>query len=208
MPLANPKAFFARVDDADLLGPVLTQNEVDGCNALLAALGRWPLAHAAYGLGTAYHETAGTMQPVKERGGPDYFRRMYDKTGARPQVAAALGNTEAGDGARFAGRGYPQLTGRRNYARADRELGLNGALLRDPDLAMRPDIAARIMEAGMREGWFTGRGLAAYLPSEGLGSRTAFISARRIINGTDRAEKIAHHAMDFQEALAAGGWSA
>lgn len=207
MPLANSKAFFDRVRDVDLLGPTLSPSEVAGCTAILEACASWPVSHVAYALATAYHETAGTMQPIKEIGGPDYFRRMYDKTGNRPNVAADLGNTEPGDGAKFAGRGYPQLTGRRNYARADRELGLNGELLRNPDLAMRPDLAARIMEAGMREGWFTGKGCAAYLPAKGAGTRAAFIAARRIINGTDRAEKIAEHAMDFQEALQAGGWA-
>lgn len=206
MHLANPKAFFDRARGVDLLGSLST-TEVEGCNAILAACASWPLAHVAYALATAYHETAGTMQPIKEIGGPDYFRRMYDKTGNRPKVAAELGNTEVGDGARFAGRGYVQVTGRRNYGRADRELGLNGELLRSPDLAMRLDIAARTMEAGMREGWFTSKKLADYLPATGAGQRDAFISARRIINGTDRAEKIAEHAMDFQEALSAGGWS-
>ena len=206
MTLANPKAFFDRAREADLLGPLSTA-EVEGCNAILSACASWPLSHAAYALATSLHETNGTMQPIKELGGADYFRRMYDKTGNRPHVAAELGNTEVGDGAAFAGRGYPQLTGRRNYARADRELGLGGQLLRSPDIAMRPDIAARIMEAGMREGWFTGKKLADYLPPGVAGSRSAFAKARRIINGTDRADKIAEHAMDFQEALMAGGWA-
>lgn len=45
-----------------------------------------------------------------------------------------LGNTEPGDGWRFHGRGYVQLTGRDNYERAGREIGL--------DLANHPDLAA------------------------------------------------------------------
>lgn len=54
-----------------------------------------------------------------------------------------LGNTEPGDGPRYKGRGYIQLTGRSNYTRYSRILGVD--LVNNPDLAMRPDIAARIV---------------------------------------------------------------
>lgn len=53
-----------------------------------------------------------------------------------------LGNTEPGDGYAFRGRGYIQLTGRSNYEADGRALGLD--LVRQPDLAARPDIAERI----------------------------------------------------------------
>jgi putative chitinase len=199
--LGNPGAFFAKVRTG-LLGPTLSEAEVDGCNAILAATQAWPLAWTAYALGTAYHETAHTLQPVREIGGPDYFRRMYDPLGNRPQVAARLGNVRPGDGAVFPGRGYVQLTGRRNYQVADDALQLGGQLLTDPDLALRPDIAAQVMERGMRLGWFSGRKLADFLPANRAATRAEFIAARRIINGTDRAELIADDALDFQTALA------
>lgn len=205
MTLANSKAFFDRVRDVDLLGPTLSPGEVEGCNAILAACAHWPMAHVAYALATAYHETAGTMQPIKERGGPEYLRRQYDVNGRDPARAIAHGNTNPGDGEKFCGRGYPQLTWRDNYRRAGRKLGVD--LENDPELAMRPDIAARIMEGGMREGWFTGKKLADYLPADRPAKLAEFVPARRIINALDRAEKIADHAIDFQEALMAGGWS-
>ncbi len=206
--LANKPAFFDWLRSSKLLGETLSTDEVKGLEALTSAFGAasWPLAFAAYGLATAYHETAHTMLPVKELGGTAYFMRMYDKTGNRPKVAADLGNTQVGDGALFAGRGYPQLTGRRNYTRADTELGLKGELLRNPDLAMRPDIAARIMVLGMSEGWFTGRSLKSYLTTLTPGTRAQFVEARRIINGQDRAGDIADYALAFQKALQAGGW--
>lgn len=204
MPLANPKAFFDRVRGVDLLGPVLTPTEVAGCNAILAACEGWPLAYTAYALATAYHETAGTMQPIKERGGDEYLRRNYDVTGRDPVRARKMGNAEPGDGVRYCGRGYVMLTWHVNYLRAERETGEK--IMANPDLAMRPDIAARIMRLGMGEGWFTGRKLANYLPAAGRATRAQFTKARAIINGTDKAEKIAEEAMDFQEALAAGGW--
>lgn len=75
-------------------------------------------------------------------------------------------------------RGYVQLTGRANYARAKAELGV--PLLADPDLAMQPDIAAKIMRRGMQGGWFT---FDTYLPGEA--SREQFKDARRTINGLD-----------------------
>lgn len=207
--LTKPAAFFDWLRGNKLLGPTLSSDEVKGLNALTAAFSaaQWPLAYASYGLGTAYLETAHSMLPIKEIGGVAYFMRQYDKTGNRPKVAAELGNTEVGDGALFAGRGYPQITGRRNYERADRELALGGELLRNPDLAMRPDIAAQIMVRGMAGGWFTGRSLATYLPKAGAANHAQFKEARRIINGQDRAGDIAAYAMDFQTALTVGGWA-
>ena len=206
MPLANPKAFFDRVRGADLLGPVLTGSEVAGCNTILAACEGWPIAYTAYALATAYHETAGTMKPIKEAGGDEYLRRNYDVTGRDPARAKAHGNIHPGDGVRYAGKGYVMLTWFANYQRAGQEL--REELTANPNLAMRPDIAAKIMRCGMEEGWFTGRRLSQCLPATGKARRDQFVKARAIINGTDRAEKIADEAMDFQDALVAGGWNA
>jgi hypothetical protein len=63
------------------------------------------------------------------------------------------------------------------------------------------------MVLGMIEGWFTGKQFASYLPAEGPATTVQFTSARRIINGIDRAEKVAGYAMSFQSALVAGGWA-
>lgn len=209
--LANPAKFFETV--RPILAP-MTQSEVDGCNAILAACGMagYPVGDVAYTLATAYHETAGTMQPVKEYGGEAYFTRMYDINGARPAKARELGNLTPGDGAKYAGRGYPQLTGKRNYAYADaklKELGIlkpGESLIDNPDLAMRPDIAAAIMVYGMTEGWFTGRDLDDDIPRVGPATFEQFLKSRDIINGTDKAEKIAREAVEFQKAVIAGGW--
>lgn len=189
---------------AGLLGPTLSQDEVDGCNAILDAMAGSPLAHCAYALATAYKETAHTMHPIKEMGGDAYFFRRYDPKGNRPDIARQLGNTQPGDGARFAGRGYVQLTGRANYDRAERELGV--PLVANPDLAMRDDVAAKIMRRGMDEGWFTGRRFSTYLPPVSPGTTPTFTQARRIINGQDCAAEIASYAMAFQGNLQAAGW--
>ncbi|MEH6697188.1 MAG: hypothetical protein V7672_00670 [Brevundimonas sp.] len=183
----DPAAFFASVKAS--FGP-LSQAQVDGFNAVLDATKGWPVSWIAYGLATTWHETARTMQPIKEHGGEAYFTRMYDPKGERPHVAARLGNIHPGDGARYAGRGYVQLTGRTNYAR----YGIDDS----PDDAMKPDVAGQILRDGMENGRFTGKKLSDYLPGD-------YVNARRIINGTDKAQTIAGQARAFEAALRAGG---
>ena len=168
----------------------LDQSQVEGFNALLTALADWPVTWIAYALATAWHETARTMQPIKERGGEAYFKRMYDIRGDRPAKARELGNITPGDGARYAGRGYVQLTGKANYARY--------GLAQSPDDAIKPDVAAKILREGMEGGHFTGKSLSDYLPGD-------YVKARRIINGTDKAEDIAAYAVAFGAALREAG---
>lgn len=185
--LTDPAAFFSAVRAA--FG-ALSQSQVSGFNAVLEAVSGWPITWQAYALATAWHETARTMQPIKERGGEAYFRRMYDIEGQNPNLARRLGNHAPGDGARYAGRGYVQLTGRDNYYRY--------GLVDRPDDAMKPEVAAKILRDGMEHGRFTGKKLADYLPGDYRG-------ARRIINGLDKADEIASYALKFERALRAGG---
>lgn len=201
--LADPAKFFAAVRGGKALGPVLTAGEVSGCEAILKACDQFPRAWAAYALATAVVETASTMQPIKEYGGQAYFRRMYDIEGDRPAKARELGNLSPGDGAKYCGRGYVQLTGKANYVKAGKALGV--PLEADPDLALQPAIAASIMREGMNHGWFTGKSLSTYLPGDA--NLDQFAAARRIINGQDRAAEIAQYALHFQSALLAGGWA-
>lgn len=201
--MKEPRKFFDSVR-AGILGPTLDTSEVSGCDAILEAMSGLPIAWTAYALATAYHETAGTMQPIKEYGGANYFTRMYDVTGEKPDRAKRMGNTTPGDGPRYCGRGYVQLTWKQNYAKAGSKLGVD--LVGNPDRAMAPDIAAKILRHGMREGWFTGKSFQSFLPAQGLANHEAFGAARRIINGTDKAARIAGYAVQFQTALKSGGW--
>lgn len=204
--LVDAAAFFEKLAHSDVLGPDLTAGERAGTLAILAAVGAagWGVAFTAYALATAFHETAGTMQPIRERGGEVYFRRLYDPMGLNPGLAARLGNTAPGDGAMFCGRGYVQLTGRANYAKAAE--ACHADLVAQPELALQPNIAARILVWGMGGGAFTGKRLATYLPPALAANRQQFTDARRIINGVDRADMIAGYALTFQTALTLGGW--
>jgi len=92
------------------------------------------------------------------RAGPKYFFSRYDKDGDRPKVAAKLGNTDKGDGVRFHGCGYVQLTGRGNYGKAKTLVGAD--LVGTPDLALDPAIAGKILLPGWRRGSSPARSLA------------------------------------------------
>jgi predicted chitinase len=115
-------------------------------------------------------------------------------------VAAELGNVVIGDGAIFCGRGFVQLTGRRNYKKASDKLGVD--FVSNPALVMKPAHASAIMFDGMIEGWFTGKKLSDYITA----TKTDFVNARRIINGTDKAREIAAEAGHYLAALTAGAW--
>jgi predicted chitinase len=85
------------------------------------------------------HETM-DFKHMKEIGGSLDFKK-YDPKFA-PKKAKALGNTKPGDGAKYKGRGYIQLTGKYNYKKAGEALGL--PLAEKPELVERPEVAAKV----------------------------------------------------------------
>jgi putative chitinase len=89
----------------------------------------------------------GNYRSLVEEGSSRYFLR-YDKTSKNPnhrKTAKRLGNIKPGDGERFKGRGYLQITGRWNYGAVGRLIGKdlikNPELLENPDIAIQADIA-------------------------------------------------------------------
>lgn len=198
--------FYDNLRAGNMIGPKISDAEFSGTQAILAACiaACWPISYTAYALATAYHETAHSMQPIKEMGGDAYLARMYDIKGNRPDKARELGNLTPGDGARYCGRGFVQLTGKKNYAFAGQRLALD--LINHPELALTLDTAAAILIHGMAEGWFTHHSLPDDLPTSGLASLSQFVNSRDIINGKDRAEMIAGYAIAWQSALEAGGY--
>jgi len=200
--LTNAAAFYDALRARKIMGATIDQSEVDGLETLLAAMGAagWGRRFTAYGLATAYHETAGTMRPIREYGSREYLRNNYDVTGRRPAMARKMGNTFPGDGVKYAGKGYVQITWKANYEKAGK--ALNRHLELHPDDAMIPDVAAAIMVRGMAEGWFTGRKLSDYI----TGAKCDFRGARAVINPGDKAALIAGYAETFLGALTAGAW--
>ena len=78
---------------------------------------------------------------------PSKYNKADPKNSAEPtgtlyEGRKNLGNTEAGDGPKFIGRGVLQLTGRANYTTMSKKLGVD--LVNNPELACQPDISTRI----------------------------------------------------------------
>lgn len=181
-------------------GP-LTQDLVDALEFLLGeiesdtrfASTETDRRQLAYCLATFKWETAHTMRPIDEHGSAEYFDSRY---GPQTKVGKRLGNTQPGDGSRFHGRGYVQLTGRNNYDRAGEQIDVE--LLSDPEQAKEPKVAYQIAIQGMKDGWFTGRKLGQYIKDN---APPDYENARTIINDHDKAQAIADLARRFDEML-------
>lgn len=132
----------------------------------------------AYILATAYWETAHTVKPVREA---FWMSEDWRRKNLRYYP--------------WYGRGYVQLTWKRNYERAGRELNVD--MTTDADVAMQPEIAAKVLVKGMMFGWFTGKALPEYVTLQS----SDFEGARRVVNGTDKAREIADIARDYDRTL-------
>lgn len=157
----------------------LTAPQVAGVTAILdewEARGLKDNRWLAYILATTFWETARTMQPIRE----------YGRGAGR-----AYGNPDRVTGKTYYGRGFVQLTWKKNYEKMGSLL--RSDLVNNPDLALDVKIATQILFAGMIGGMFTGKKLMDYFN----GKTTDWVGARRIINGTDQAQTIAGIAKQF-----------
>jgi hypothetical protein len=142
---------------------------------ILNAMMEFGLADAAMilvALATVRAET-GMFAPIDE-GQSAYNTAPGGLPFARYDFRRDLGNNATGDGARYKGRGFIQLTGRNNYQNYSAKLSLGDQLVRQPELANDPMIAARV--------------LACFLKDKEATIRTAlnqndFAAARRAVNG-------------------------
>ena len=192
--MINKTKFYDKIR-ATLFAGRLLAPQVAGIDYIIScwmASGLRDLRWLAYMFATVFHETARTMQPIEEYGkGRNYrYGQKVKRSGVPYNKPDKI----------YYGRGYVQLTWFENYELMGRLLNID--LLRNPELALRPDIAARIMFEGMTKGAssfgdFTGRCLEQYFNA----TTEDWVNARKIINGLDKAETIAEYGKRFYEAL-------
>jgi predicted chitinase/SH3-like domain-containing protein len=164
---------------AEFLGPVdlgsFTPQQI--ANVLGSPVGNvaanWPLLQAALvarGIGDRPVQIAAIATVGVETGS---FRPIPEFDGGfQYEGRADLGNTEPGDGPRYKGRGYIQLTGRANYRSYGQELDID--LEGSPDLALNPDTAGKVFAA-----YFVNTGIP------NLARAGQWQTVRRRVNGGD-----------------------
>jgi hypothetical protein len=155
--------------------------------------------HLAYMMATAKHETAHKFAPIDEIGSSHYFEEMYDpvlgKDEKRKKMAIQNGNVNQGDGVKFHGRGYVQLTWHDNYKRAGEKFKVD--LVNNRELAKNHELAMKIMLFGCETGMFTSIKLDDFIND----TKTDYFNARTIINGYDMAETIEGYAEKMEKCL-------
>jgi YD repeat-containing protein len=138
------------------------------------------IGQTAYLLGTAYHET-------------EFFGKLEEKASGIA-YEGRLGNNSPGDGPRYKGRGYIQITGKGNYEKFN-SLGID--FVKHPHLMATPNAAAYVAAFGLRDGIFSGEKIGTYINS----NKIDFVGARKTVNGNDRAATIAASAQKYYGGL-------
>lgn len=127
--------------------------------------------------------------------------------GSGTKLGQQMGNTEPGDGFKYRGRGFIQLTGKANYAAASKAIYNDDRLVKDPDLVNQPDVAAQV------SAWFMKKTSGSMAKSMGIdmnnmSQEQANLVATSAIAGKDVRKmgaygqelqtKVAAYATDFQ----------
>lgn len=182
----------------------LSQTQVDGINRYVDAMDPdkgITYAQAAYVLATVWHETDAKMSPIEEYGkgkgrvyGTWYKNskgQLYAfKNGSRDSVYLQSEYPHL-----YYGRGDTQNTWYDNYEKLSKVFNVD--FLQHPELLLTEEWSTKATIYSMKVGLYTGRKLSDYIYQ----SKKDFVNARRIINGTDRANKIAKYAEIFEYAL-------
>lgn len=202
------KPFFAD-EYKRLFGKALTSSKQAAIFAIVDAFNQDPemksLRWLAYILATSMHESNDTFQPVVEGYWikPDSKRvgALYEYYRKNNPSALKTIFPNGKTGTAYYGRGrVVQLTHDFNYRLASEKLYGDNRLIDNPDMIINDaacDIAVTFR--GMREGWFTGYKLNQFFPLSS--DKANWKSARKIINGLDKANLIAGYAMKFYDCL-------
>jgi len=134
--LATVRALFPATKPANI------DRHLPYVTAALAACGLTDRPMIVAALGTIRAESEGFL-PISEL--PSQFNTLPGQAAfsAYEGRIKGLGNNEPGDGARFKGRGFVQLTGRANYEKYGSLLDI--ALVEHPDWANAPEVAALLL---------------------------------------------------------------
>ena len=88
-----------------------------------------------------------------ETGGFKWFTELGNNAGQQYEGRKNLGNTQPGDGKKYKGRGYIQLTGRANYAGFGAFMGVGNKYVDNPDLVAPKELGGKVVLY-----WFTAYG--------------------------------------------------
>lgn len=173
----NTTAFFDRL--RTILREPITPTQMRAVYLLLKeadAMGVTDKNQMAYILATCWHECRfKSIREIRAKAGTKVWQMQnaYWHTG-------------------YMGRGYSQLTWLRNYRKFSPVVV--GDLVKRPDLALIPEVGARILVYGMVNGSFVANGLTSktrlskFFPPGGVPD---WIGARAMVNGSFQADKVA-----------------
>jgi len=104
--------------------------------------------------------------------------------GSGSKLGKSMGNTEPGDGWKYRGRGFVQLTGKTNYASASKAIYNDNRLVENPDLVNDPSVAAEVSAWFMKRGQTSMAGKMGF-NTQNLNQEQANLLATSIVQGKD-----------------------
>lgn len=117
-------------------------------------------------LATVRVETARTFRPIEEYASGKAYEGRKD-----------LGNYRPGDGMKYKGRGFIQLTGYDNYANYGKDLGID--LICHPELALDLEVSAKILAL-----YFKDKNIPLYC------NQKDWKTVRELVNGGDNGLEV------------------
>jgi hypothetical protein len=175
------EALKQRTSDLDNILSVSVSNTSQTKTAIAdtcKAMGIGLKTQIAYVLATTQWETAHTFKPVKEA---FWLSESWRKQHLHYYP--------------YYGRGYVQLTWKRNYEQYALILDID--LVSNPDLALVPNTALFVLVHGFVTGTFTGRRITDFVNNHA----TDYLGCRRCINDSDKASEIKVLAVDYENEL-------